>query len=85
MDAGPPAADAPPALPLATLVTFPLFHVAGYVMPMYHLRTYPVVLLQSWSVEGPHGQGLDDLPRAASAKEAVAKAIRLAQGLESEA
>jgi uncharacterized protein (TIGR00725 family) len=45
----------------------------------------PVVLLQSWSVEGPHGQGLDDLPRAASAKEAVAKAVRLAQGLESEA
>ena len=26
----------------------------------------PVVLLQSWSVEGPHGQGLDDLPRAAT-------------------
>jgi hypothetical protein len=45
----------------------------------------PVVLLQSWSVEGPHGQGLDDLPRAQSAKEAVAKAVRLAQGLESSA
>jgi uncharacterized protein (TIGR00725 family) len=43
----------------------------------------PVVLLQSWAVEGPNGQGLEDLPRAASAKEAVAKAIRLAQGLES--
>ena len=43
----------------------------------------PVVLLQSWSVEGPHGQGLEDLTRAASAKEAVAKAVRLAQGLES--
>lgn len=43
----------------------------------------PVVLLQSWAVEGPHGQGLDDLPRAANAKEAVAKAVRLAQGLES--
>jgi len=42
----------------------------------------PVVLLNSWSVEGPHGQGLDDLARAASAKEAVAKAIRLAQGSE---
>ena len=42
----------------------------------------PVVLLLSWSVEGPHGQGLDDLPRAATAKEAVAKAVRLAQGLE---
>ena len=42
----------------------------------------PVVLLQSWSVEGPHGQGLDDLPRAATAKEAVAKAVRLAQGSE---
>jgi uncharacterized protein (TIGR00725 family) len=42
----------------------------------------PVVLLQSWSVEGPHGQGLDDLARAASAKEAVAKAVRLAHATE---
>ena len=33
------------------LFTFPLFHVAGYVMPMYHLRTYPVVLLKSFDVE----------------------------------
>ena len=44
----------------------------------------PVVLLESWSVEGPRGQGLDDLPRAASAKEAVAKAVRLAQGAGAE-
>jgi uncharacterized protein (TIGR00725 family) len=44
----------------------------------------PVVLLSSWSVEGPHGQGLDDLPRAASAKEAVAKAVRLVQGGQTE-
>jgi acyl-CoA synthetase (AMP-forming)/AMP-acid ligase II len=33
------------------LFTFPQFHVAGYVMPMYHLRTYPVVLLKSFDVE----------------------------------
>ncbi|WP_297695228.1 long-chain fatty acid--CoA ligase [Phenylobacterium sp.] len=33
------------------LFTFPLFHVAGYVMPMYHLRTYPVVLLRSFDIE----------------------------------
>ena len=33
------------------LFTFPLFHVAGYVMPMYHLRTYPVVLLRNFDVE----------------------------------
>ena len=33
------------------LFTFPQFHVAGYVMPMYHLRTYPVVLLRSFDVE----------------------------------
>jgi len=33
------------------LFTFPLFHVAGYVMPMYHLRTYPVVLLKTFDVE----------------------------------
>jgi long-subunit acyl-CoA synthetase (AMP-forming) len=29
------------------LFTFPQFHVAGYVMPMYHLRTYPVVILKA--------------------------------------
>jgi uncharacterized protein (TIGR00725 family) len=45
----------------------------------------PVVLLQSWIVEGPHGHGLDDLPRAATAKEAVAKAVKLARGPESDA
>lgn len=33
------------------LFAFPLFHVAGYVMPMYHLRTYPVVLLRSFDIE----------------------------------
>jgi uncharacterized protein (TIGR00725 family) len=33
----------------------------------------PVVLLQSWSMEGPDEQGLRDLTRAATAKEAVAK------------
>jgi acyl-CoA synthetase (AMP-forming)/AMP-acid ligase II len=33
------------------MFTFPQFHVAGYVMPMYHLRTYPVVLLRSFDVE----------------------------------
>jgi acyl-CoA synthetase (AMP-forming)/AMP-acid ligase II len=33
------------------LFTFPLFHVAGYMMPIYHLRTYPVVLLKSFDAE----------------------------------
>jgi acyl-CoA synthetase (AMP-forming)/AMP-acid ligase II len=33
------------------MFTFPQFHVAGYVMPMYHLRTYPVVLLRSFDIE----------------------------------
>lgn len=33
------------------LFTFPQFHVAGYAMPMYHLRTYPVVVLKSFDVE----------------------------------
>jgi acyl-CoA synthetase (AMP-forming)/AMP-acid ligase II len=33
------------------MFTFPQFHVAGYVMPLYHLRTYPVVLLRSFDVE----------------------------------
>jgi uncharacterized protein (TIGR00725 family) len=45
----------------------------------------PVVLLSSWSVEGPHGQGLLDLPTAATAKEAVARAVRLALGHEAQA
>ena len=40
----------------------------------------PLVLLESWSVEGPDGQGLGEIPRAASAKEAVAKAFRLIEG-----
>jgi len=30
------------------LFTFPLFHVAGYVMPTYHLRKQPVVLLRAF-------------------------------------
>ena len=30
---------------------FPQFHVAGYVLPMYHLRCFPVVLLRSFDVE----------------------------------
>jgi acyl-CoA synthetase (AMP-forming)/AMP-acid ligase II len=30
------------------MFTFPQFHVAGYVMPMYHLRGYPVVLLRNF-------------------------------------
>jgi acyl-CoA synthetase (AMP-forming)/AMP-acid ligase II len=30
------------------MFTFPQFHVAGYVMPMYHLRGWPVVLLRSF-------------------------------------
>ncbi len=30
------------------MFTFPMFHVAGYVMPMQHLRTFPVVLLRSF-------------------------------------
>ncbi len=30
------------------MFTFPQFHVAGYVMPMYHLRCWPVVLLRSF-------------------------------------
>ena len=42
----------------------------------------PVVLLNSWTVEGPAGQGLKTLTRAATAKEAVAKAQE-AIGLDS--
>ena len=30
------------------MFTFPMFHVAGYVMPMHHLRTFPVVLMRSF-------------------------------------
>lgn len=33
------------------MFTFPQFHVAGYVMPMYHLRGHPVVLLRSFEAE----------------------------------
>jgi acyl-CoA synthetase (AMP-forming)/AMP-acid ligase II len=33
------------------LFTFPLYHVAGYVMPMYHLRSQPVVLLRNFDPE----------------------------------
>ncbi|MBV8682225.1 MAG: long-chain fatty acid--CoA ligase [Caulobacteraceae bacterium] len=30
------------------MFTFPQFHVAGYVMPLYHLRGYPVVLMRNF-------------------------------------
>jgi acyl-CoA synthetase (AMP-forming)/AMP-acid ligase II len=30
------------------MFTFPQFHVAGYVMPLYHLRGYPVILMRSF-------------------------------------
>jgi len=30
------------------MFTFPQFHVAGYLMPLYHLRGYPVVLLRAF-------------------------------------
>jgi acyl-CoA synthetase (AMP-forming)/AMP-acid ligase II len=33
------------------LFTFPLFHVAGYVMPMYHLRNQPVIVLRAFDSE----------------------------------
>src|SRR5579871_450592 len=33
------------------MFTFPQFHVAGYVMPMYHLKTWQVVLLKSFDPE----------------------------------
>ena len=32
------------------LFMFPLFHVAGYVLPMYHLRTWTVVILGAFDV-----------------------------------
>jgi len=46
------------------LFTFPLFHVAGYVMPMYHLRAQPVVLLRSFdpAVATSHDPLLLDVP-----------------------
>jgi acyl-CoA synthetase (AMP-forming)/AMP-acid ligase II len=31
-----------------SMYTFPMFHVAGYVMPMWHLRCYPIVLMRSF-------------------------------------
>jgi acyl-CoA synthetase (AMP-forming)/AMP-acid ligase II len=33
------------------MFTFPQFHVAGYVMPMYHLRGWSVVLLRNFDPE----------------------------------
>ncbi|MDE2466805.1 MAG: long-chain fatty acid--CoA ligase [Alphaproteobacteria bacterium] len=33
------------------LFTFPQFHVAGYVMPIYHLQNLPVVLLRNFDTE----------------------------------
>ncbi|HLZ85362.1 MAG TPA: long-chain fatty acid--CoA ligase [Caulobacteraceae bacterium] len=31
-----------------SMYTFPMFHVAGYVMPMWHLRCFPIVLMRSF-------------------------------------
>jgi acyl-CoA synthetase (AMP-forming)/AMP-acid ligase II len=31
-----------------SMYTFPMFHVAGYVMPMWHLRCHPIVLMRSF-------------------------------------
>lgn len=33
------------------MFTFPQFHVAGYVMPLYHLRGYPVVLQRNFDAD----------------------------------
>jgi acyl-CoA synthetase (AMP-forming)/AMP-acid ligase II len=33
------------------MFTFPMFHVAGYIMPIHHLRGIPVVLLRSFDPE----------------------------------
>jgi acyl-CoA synthetase (AMP-forming)/AMP-acid ligase II len=33
------------------MFTFPQFHVAGYVLPTYHLRSLPVVLLRTFDAE----------------------------------
>lgn len=41
----------PTASDEVNLFTFPLFHVAGYVMPMQHLRAQPVVLLRAFDPE----------------------------------
>jgi len=52
-EAGPPPADAPPPLPLATLVTFPLFHVGGlqsFLLP-YTAAGGKVVLVYKWDAE----------------------------------
>jgi acyl-CoA synthetase (AMP-forming)/AMP-acid ligase II len=42
-------AEAPPDE--VCLFMFPQFHVAGYVMPMYHLRKWPVVVLGAFDAE----------------------------------
>ncbi len=42
-------AEAPPDE--ICLFMFPQFHVAGYVMPMYHLRKWPVVVLGAFDAE----------------------------------
>ena len=50
MEAGPPPADAPPPPQLATLVTFPLFHVGGlqsFLLP-YTAAGGKVVLVYKW-------------------------------------
>ena len=53
MEAGPPAAEAPPPLPIATLVTFPLFHVGGlqsFLLP-YTAAGGKLVLMYRWDAE----------------------------------
>ena len=53
MEAGAPPADAAPPLPLATLLTFPLFHVGGlqsFLLP-YTAAGGKVVLMRRWDAE----------------------------------
>jgi len=35
----------------ACMFTFPQYHVAGYLLPMYHLSGFPVVILKSFDAE----------------------------------
>jgi long-chain acyl-CoA synthetase len=53
VEAGPPPADAAPSLPLATLVTFPLFHVGGlqsFLLP-YTAAGGKLVLMYRWDAD----------------------------------
>ena len=53
MEAGPPPADAPPPLPMGTLVTFPLFHVGGlqsFLLP-FTAAGGKIVLMYRWDAE----------------------------------